>query len=244
MSPDGPSQRDGTVRILRAARSPQYEDPNAWSSGEVVRLLLVPTIAAVLFVGGVYWVRLQVPAGHTGQDQVSVVQVRLLPRPDPAPIPVTADTQPATTAIATRTDVPREETEARNHDDTAVVPPVTAVTPAQAAVPGIKSAPSPMDAPPSRAMIRFQQALLRHVAAHQRYPGLARPGRLQGSVGTLFSMRRDGTLVGVWVKTSSGQVVLDKEAIDTIRRAQPLPPIPAELPDRLNIEVSLMFDPS
>ena len=35
-----------------------------------------------------------------------------------------------------------------------------------------------------------------------------------------------------------------KEAIETIRRAQPLPPIPPELPDRLNIHVQLVFDPS
>jgi protein TonB len=57
-------------------------------------------------------------------------------------------------------------------------------------------------------------------------------------------MSRDGTLLGVWVKTSSGQAMLDKEAIDTIRRAQPLPSIPPELPDRLNIHVQLVFDPS
>jgi protein TonB len=38
--------------------------------------------------------------------------------------------------------------------------------------------------------------------------------------------------------------LLDKEAMETIRRAQPLPPIPPELPERLNIHVQLVFDPS
>jgi protein TonB len=92
--------------------------------------------------------------------------------------------------------------------------------------------------------MKFQQALLRHIERYQRYPKAARLGRQQGTVDTLFSMRRDGTLVGVWVKTSSGQQVLDAAAVETIRRAQPLPAIPAGLPDQLTIQVQLAFDPS
>jgi protein TonB len=82
------------------------------------------------------------------------------------------------------------------------------------------------------------------VARYQRYPNAARLGRMRGTVETLFSMQRDGTLLEVWVKTSSGQVVLDKAAVDAIRRAQPLPAIPSELPDRLNIQIALVFEPS
>ena len=67
---------------------------------------------------------------------------------------------------------------------------------------------------------------------------------LEGKVDTQFAMARDGKLLGVWVRTSSGQMLLDKEAVETIRRAQPLPPIPPELPDRLNIQVQLEFDPT
>ncbi len=71
-------------------------------------------------------------------------------------------------------------------------------------------------------------------------------GRLHGAVETLFSMQRDGTLLDVWVKTSSGEVVLDKAAVDAIRRAQPLPSIPlgAAGPAQYSDHPHLMFDPS
>jgi TonB family protein len=48
----------------------------------------------------------------------------------------------------------------------------------------------------------------------------------------MFAMARDGTVLGVWIKTRCGQSILDREAMDTIRRAEPPPPIPATLPPR------------
>ncbi len=239
-----PSGRGDALRIVPAAAALHLDDPRAWSAGEVLRLLLVPLITTVLFVGGIYWVRLQLPAGPAmGRDQASVVQVHLLPRPTPAPIPVAPASEPATASVASRTDVPLDEPDPMSVD-AAAMPPARASTPAETSVPSARPTPSPADAPPSSATVRFQQALLRHVARYQHYPNAARLGRLHGSVETLFSMRRDGTVLGVWVKTSSGQAVLDKEAVDAIRRAQPLPSIPSELPERLNIQVTLMFEPS
>jgi protein TonB len=217
------------------------EDPSAWSRAEVLRLFLVPTVVALLFTGGVYWVRQQQPAGSVGQDQASIVQVHLLPRPDPAAIPVVAS-QPIVGNVAGHTDVPIDEPDPATRDGATIVPAVT--TPTETSAPSIEPTPSQLETAPNSTAIKFQQALLHHVARYQHYPNGARPGRLRGSVETLFSMRRDGTLVGVWVKASSGQAVLDNAAMDTIRRAQPLPSIPSELPDRLNIHVTLVFDPS
>jgi protein TonB len=232
-------QASGVTPVVRFYR----EDPSAWSRGEILRLFLVPTVVTLLFVGGVYWVRLQRPAGTVGQDQASIVQVHLLPRPDPAAIPVAAASQPVVGNVASRTDVPAEEPDPSTRDATAMVPPAT--TPTETSAPSIEPtpSPSPSETAPNSAAIKFQQALLRHVARYEHYPNGARPGRLHGSVETLFSMRRDGTLAGVWVKTSSGQAMLDKAAMDTIRRAEPLPSIPSQLPDRLNIQMVLVFDP-
>jgi len=244
MNLNEPGQRDSASRIMPAAQPLYQEGPSAWSSGEFLRLLLVPTIATLLFFGGVYWVRLQLPADPAGQDQASIVQVHLLPRPDPAPIPVAAASQPLAASVASRTDAPVDGSDHTAVDDMIVVPPARAPTQVEAPAPSIAPTTSPMDAPPSSTTVKFQQALLRHVARYQHYPNAARLGRLRGSVETLFSMGRNGALLGVWVKRSSGQAVLDKEAVDTIRRAQPLPSIPPELPDRLNIQVSLVFDPS
>jgi protein TonB len=238
------SQGNSAVRMMPAAEPWHHEDPRAWSSGEVLRLLLVPTIATLLFFGGVYWVRLQLPAGPVGQDQASIVQVHLLPRPDPTAIPVATTSQPLPASLASRTDAPVDDPDPTAVDDSVVAPSAHPLTPAEASAPSIRPAPAPMDAPASSTTVKFQQALLRHVARYQRYPNAARLGRLRGSVETLFSMSRNGSILGVWVKTSSGQAVLDREAVDTIRRAQPLPSIPPDLPDRLNIQVSLVFDPS
>ncbi|WP_249158845.1 energy transducer TonB family protein [Bradyrhizobium tropiciagri] len=218
------------------------DDPSAWTSREVLRLLLVPTIATLLFVGGIYWIRLQPPAGPASREQNSIVQVRLLPSPSPAPIPVAPVTQPPAAALASRTDVTPENSD-QAPDNTAATP-TREPMPTEPTVPSLRPTPSPADAPPNSIAAKFQQALLRHVARYQRYPNAARLGRLHGAVETFFSMRRDGTLLDVWVKTSSGQLVLDRAAVDAIRRAQPLPLIPSELPDRLNIQITLVFEPT
>jgi protein TonB len=242
MNPDDTSGRSGGPGTSPAASLFYPEDPSAWTSREVLRLLLVPTIATLLFFGGIYWIRLQRPAGPASREQSSIVQVRLLPSPSPAPIPVASVSQPPAATLASRTDLTPENSDPAADNTTAMS--AREPVPVEPTVPSLRPTPSAADAPPNSAAIKFQQALLRHVARYQRYPHAARLGRLRGAVETLFSMQRDGTLLEVWVKTSSGQVVLDKAAVDAIRRAQPLPSIPSGLPDRLNIQITLVFDPS
>ena len=58
----------------------------------------------------------------------------------------------------------------------------------------------------------------------------------------MFAMRRDGSIVRVDIKSSSGRSVLDREAIETIRRAQPLPRIPADMPELLTVMIPVTFD--
>jgi periplasmic protein TonB len=227
-----------------AALLPYENETGAWSSGELLRLFVTPFLVTLLLVGGVYWVRLQMPAGSTGQQQTSVVQVHLLPRPDFAPIVTASASHSTTQTVASHADTSLKEPNPATSDDPAPVPRARTFSPAEAPPSNVLSSPSVVSGPVSSAAVKFQQALLRHVAQYQRYPNAARPLHLEGKVDTQFSMSRDGKLLGVWVKTSSGQVMLDKEAIETIRRAQPLPPIPPELPDSLNIHVQLVFDPS
>jgi protein TonB len=241
MSFSEPYRRD--QEAAAPATSPSYEDDAArWSSGEVLRLVFTPALVTLLFVGGVYWIRLQTPSGSMGQQQASVVQVHLLPRPDSAPIVTASASHSSAQDINSRADTPSKEPGPSTSDEAVPVP--RAFSPAEAPPSTILSAPSAVNGPADSAAAKFQQVLLRHVAHYQRYPNAARSLRLQGRVYTQFSMSRDGKLLGVWVRTSSGQTLLDKEAMDTIRRAQPLPPIPAELPDPLNIHLPLLFDPS
>lgn len=219
----------------------QDEDLDASSSGEFFRLLGIPALAAVLFVGGVYWIRMQGPAGSPGQQSAAIVQVQLLPRPNAVPIAVAPASQPETANVASRADTPLKDPDPTPSDDPVPVPKARSFTPGDAPPSNVMSAPSAVRGPASSAAIKFQQSLLRHVSRYQRYPNAARAMHLEGMVVTQFAMARDGTLLGVWVRTSSGQLLLDQEAIETIRRAQPLPPIPPELPDRLNIHLELEF---
>ncbi len=70
------------------AYDPDGNDPEPSPSTELLRLMLFPAIVGMLFIGGVYWLRLQVAAGGGAPESTTLVQVHLLPRPDPIPVPV------------------------------------------------------------------------------------------------------------------------------------------------------------
>ena len=60
-----------------------------------------------------------------------------------------------------------------------------------------------------------------------RYPSQARRQRIRGEVHVRFTVSRSGSVAGVSIVRSSGSAVLDKAALDTVRRAAPFPAIPA-----------------
>lgn len=237
MSVDDIRPEDEKAQAAAALRSFQNETDGR-TFGELLRLLGIPALATVFLVGGVYWIQLQALAGSMGKQSTSIVQVQLLPRPDPVPIAVAALPQPVTENIASRVDLSFKQPEPTISDEPLPAPRARTSAPEDAPPSNVMSAVS---GPASSAAAKFQQTLLRHIARFQRYPSAAGSARL---VDTQFAIARDGTLLGVWVRTSSGQMLIDKEAIETIRRAQPLPPIPPELPDRLNVQMQLEFDPS
>jgi protein TonB len=87
----------------------------------------------------------------------------------------------------------------------------------------------------------FQQQLFFHIQRFQIYPLQARQDRLQGRVIIVFVMSRAGAVLDARVQASSGYPILDQAAIDTIARAQPLPEIPAEMNDPLEVEIPIEF---
>ena len=60
-----------------------------------------------------------------------------------------------------------------------------------------------------------------------RYPASARRAGLRGEVLIHFVVSRNGNVGSVRVASSSGSPVLDRAAIDTVRRAAPFPAIPS-----------------
>lgn len=210
-----------------------------WAGG--LRLLLVSAAAAALYAGGVYWIRSRITVEPAGRGSGPVVQVQLLPRPSSAS--VSHDFEPPPRIDDPAGDVGLQaNASGKVTSDPAATASVTTL--ADLGTAGARPAGALIAPPPVGVTARFQQMLLDRVARFQKFPRAARHDRLHGTVDALFSMRRDGTVLGAWVHTSSGWPILDREALAAIRRAQPLPAIPPELPDRLNISVTLVFDPS
>jgi len=90
----------------------------------------------------------------------------------------------------------------------------------------------------------YRRRLLAHIRLYRRYPGAADPQRDGGAVQLLFGLSRDGAVTDVRIARTSGVSALDDAAVATVLRAQPLPPIPAILPDRLTVQLPVSFMPA
>ena len=218
---------------------PDAEQPSPFHG--LWRLLLLPTLAGVMFFSGVFWFRHQIAAGGGAPEKNTFVEVSLLPRPDPV-IPDAPALQAAALSVPNPASGPMATPATISSEDLTALP-TDASAEAEPIVPSATQ-PSSTSATSDRATLEFSNTLLRHIAKFQRYPKAAERQRLQGTVHAIFSVSRDGKVLGAWIKTSSGQAVLDQAAIDTIRRAQPMPSIPPALPGEMKIEVALGFDPS
>ena len=102
------------------------------------------------------------------------------------------------------------------------------------------SAPAPMPAPlaaaqaasaaaPSNAVPSWRGELVARLQRAKRYPDPARSRGEQGVAYVTFTMDRTGHVLSVSIARSSGSQMLDDEAAAMIRRAEPLPPVPAEI---------------
>ena len=64
-----------------------------------------------------------------------------------------------------------------------------------------------------------------HMQRFKRYPASARGA--SGTVVVRFELSRTGDVIGSTVTKSSGNALLDREALNLLRRASPFPPFPA-----------------
>lgn len=209
----------------------------AGASSEIIRLVVVSAVAVILFTGGVYWLR-QLPNNPGALDSGATVQVQLLKTDDPTPIEASAPERQAMAARGNQGHSPEPEPLLSEEDDQVpqVLAPVDSSATANTAVP-----PSVSRNIPSEATLKFRQALLQHIARFERYPLRARAKGAEGTVHVLFRLRRDGRVLDAQVTTSSGEPVLDTEAIATLYRAEPLPAIPSEMPDELKVLLPIDF---
>jgi len=69
----------------------------------------------------------------------------------------------------------------------------------------------------------YTARLIRHIERHKRYPKAAERQGISGTVGIAITLSREGGFLSARISRSSGQPVLDQEALAATRRAVPYP---------------------
>lgn len=87
----------------------------------------------------------------------------------------------------------------------------------------------------------WESQVLARLQAFQRYPATARARRRQGVVYIRFRMDRNGRIRSASIAKTSGVPALDRAALETLRRAEPLPKIPLDRPDEIELSVPIEF---
>ena len=89
---------------------------------------------------------------------------------------------------------------------------------------------------------RFSALIAAQLERYKRYPAIAQRRGEQGVVKLRFTLSRDGGVSNAQIEHGSGYADLDNEVLALVQRAQPLPPIPANIPDNtLDIHVPVAF---
>jgi protein TonB len=200
-------------------------------------------------------------AARAPEHEVPVEETR---RAEPPPLaeapPVAAPTQeapaplPVTVAVEARTipPPPRKPAVKRSAPVEVATPPVPPQPGAAMADTVMPSAPTAAP-PPQQATLPpassrpgadadYLASLLAWLERHKEYPREAQRRRQEGTAILAFELDRQGRVLSYRVKTSSGFAELDREVEAMIRRAEPLPPMPADMVRaRLELQVPVQF---
>jgi len=80
------------------------------------------------------------------------------------------------------------------------------------------------------------------IEANKIYPDIARKMGIEGAAEIEFTLNQNGSLKGIKILKTSGSKILDNAAINAVKSALPLPPIPAKLKmHRITVKLLLVF---
>ena len=101
--------------------------------------------------------------------------------------------------------------------------------------------------PAQEAMLRYQDMVKQRIEEVRRYPAWAKKHGIEGEVQVKFAISSSGLSQDIEIIDSSGYRILDEEAVDTIKRASPFPPVPEEIgssliPMRVVIVFTLKYE--
>ena len=160
------------------------------------------------------------------------------PPPPPAAPPVPKSAPPIQAPPVKLASTPLRATE--NTVSMADRPPETP-RPAEAVATPVAPAPAAVEAPPAKPVVEpiatprsnpaaegtYRSAARAGIEKQKRYPEEAQQMNMSGAVTLVYVVSREGRLVRVEVEKSSGYAMLDRAAMDAVRRAR-FEPMPAD----------------
>jgi len=116
-------------------------------------------------------------------------------------------------------------------------PPSTQAGEANGALDGLSGASSEGAAADNA----YQRLLQRHIRPFRRYPADAIPRRAEGVVVVRFRVGRTGNVEEAWIAERSRDPALDRAALETLWRAEPMPGVPSQFPAPVEVELAMPF---
>ncbi len=178
------------------------------------------------------------PVVRQSEPEVPPTPKVVEPPPQPAPVPAPIKEAPLArqsvaaingSPVATPQGPPRESTAPASGDnntpETTEQPPSNITTAAAPPTPVLDADAVDLDQLKSQ----YVQTAAHRLNKHKRYPRRAEYHGYEGTVLVIFVVSRHGEILDYKIKRSSGNILLDKEALATIRRTQSLPVFPDEL---------------
>lgn len=95
----------------------------------------------------------------------------------------------------------------------------------------------------SASAVSWKRKIALHLQRNKRYPAAAQSRREHGIARVAFLIDRLGQVISSTVVQSSGSAALDRETLDLLQRAQPLPVPPTDVPGtQFSFNVPVRFD--
>ena len=226
-----------------------------------LRWVVAFVIALIFHAGLIVWAgaTAQPPAlsaKQQGRAGIEVGIAQLLPAPKPAPPKVIPAPKPAPQAPSKplkrplKKSVPKPQVVQSDTLLKQALPqpeplPEPLPEPSSVEPPVIESASKPPPEPVAQSAqpareggaavqaqrVSYHAQVMAHLLKYKHYPSRAKRRRMQGVLAVEVSVGRNGELLNYTIVKSSEHQVLDQAAIDMLKRAEPLPVIPAQMLD-------------
>ncbi len=93
-----------------------------------------------------------------------------------------------------------------------------------------------------KSVFSFEDAVKRRIQEARMYPVDAKRTGTQGTAKVAFTLTPDGGVSSVNVVSSSGDKILDDEAVSTIKRASPYPVFPESIKsNKMDLQIAIVF---